>query len=57
MEYAGALSGAALGFIHHGVPGARTGAKFGWRAGENFTKNSKTMAPMLTGFLGFEFPV
>ncbi len=56
MEYAGALSGAALGFIHHGVPGARTGAKFGWRAGENFTKNSKTMAPITRSQTGNSKP-
>lgn len=47
MEYAGAVSGAALGFISGDVPGAYYGARLGYRAGmrrKNLSQNSE-MAP------------
>lgn len=44
MEYAGALAGGALGFIHTNVPGAAAGAYTGWKLGKSFNRK-KTLNP------------
>jgi len=39
-RFAGAVSGAALGYIHNNIPGAISGGTFGYNAGTKYAKRN-----------------